>query len=93
MRTRARAGGIDILANNAPIFDMAPFDMAPLLEITEASYDQQFAVNMKGLLFTLQAVPAQMVRQGRGGKIVNLRARRAGAASRWSRSTAPRRRR
>ena len=62
-----RAGGIDILVNNAAIFDMAP-----LLEITEASYDQQFAVNVKGLLFTLQAVAAQMVRQGRGGKIVNF---------------------
>jgi NAD(P)-dependent dehydrogenase (short-subunit alcohol dehydrogenase family) len=63
----ARAGGIDILVNNAAIFDMAP-----LLEITEASYDQQFAVNVKGLLFTLQAVAAQMLRQGRGGKIVNF---------------------
>ena len=47
----AEAGGIDILVNNAAIFDMAP-----LLEITEASCDQQFAVNVKGLLFTLQAV-------------------------------------
>ena len=63
----ARAGGIDILVNNAAIFDMAP-----LLEITEASYDQQFAVNVKGLLFTLQAVAAQMVKQGRGGKIINF---------------------
>jgi NAD(P)-dependent dehydrogenase (short-subunit alcohol dehydrogenase family) len=63
----ARAGGIDILVNNAAIFDMAP-----LLEITEASYDQQFAVNVKGLLFTLQAIAAQMVKQGRGGKIVNF---------------------
>jgi D-sorbitol dehydrogenase (acceptor) len=62
-----RAGGIDVLVNNAAIFDMAP-----LLEITEASYDQQFAVNVKGLLFTLQAVAARMVQQGRGGKIVNF---------------------
>jgi NAD(P)-dependent dehydrogenase (short-subunit alcohol dehydrogenase family) len=62
-----RAGGVDILVNNAAIFAMAP-----LLEITEASYDQQFAVNVKGLLFTLQAVAAQMVKQGRGGKIVNF---------------------
>jgi NAD(P)-dependent dehydrogenase (short-subunit alcohol dehydrogenase family) len=62
-----RAGGIDILVNNAAIFDMAP-----LLEITEASYDQQFAVNVKGLLFTLQAVAAHMVEQGRGGKIINF---------------------
>ena len=63
----AQAGGIDILVNNAAIFEMAP-----LLEITEASFDKQFAVNVKGLLFTLQAVAAQMVKQGRGGKIVNF---------------------
>jgi D-sorbitol dehydrogenase (acceptor) len=62
-----RAGGIDILVNNAAIFDMTP-----LLEITEASYDRQFAVNVKGLLFTLQAVAAHMVKQGRGGKIINF---------------------
>ena len=63
----AQAGGIDILVNNAAIFEMAP-----LLEITEASYDKQFAVNVKGLLFTLQAVAAQMVKQKKGGKIVNF---------------------
>jgi D-sorbitol dehydrogenase (acceptor) len=63
----ARAGRIHILVNNAAIFDMAP-----LLEITEASYDKQFAVNVKGHLFTLQAVATQMVKQGHGGKIVNF---------------------
>jgi NAD(P)-dependent dehydrogenase (short-subunit alcohol dehydrogenase family) len=63
----ARAGRIDILVNNAAIFDMAP-----VLEITEESYDRQFAINVKGLLFTLQAVAAQMVAQGRGGKIINM---------------------
>jgi NAD(P)-dependent dehydrogenase (short-subunit alcohol dehydrogenase family) len=62
-----RLGGIDILVNNAAVFDMAP-----VLEITEASFDRQFAINVKGLLFTLQAVAAQMVRQGRGGKIINM---------------------
>src|SRR6185312_11117102 len=62
-----RAGGIDILVNNAAIYDLAP-----LLEITEAAYDSVFAVNVKGLLFTLQAVARQMVAQGRGGKIINL---------------------
>jgi acetoin reductase-like protein len=65
--TVAQAGGIDILVNNAGIFEMAP-----ILEITEASWDKQFAVNAKGLLFTLQAAARRMVDQGRGGKIVNL---------------------
>jgi NAD(P)-dependent dehydrogenase (short-subunit alcohol dehydrogenase family) len=62
-----RAGGIDILVNNAGIFEMAP-----ILEITRESYAKQFAVNVEGLLFTLQAVARQMVRQGQGGKIVNF---------------------
>jgi D-sorbitol dehydrogenase (acceptor) len=60
-------GGIDILVNNAAIFDMAP-----IAEISENSYDKLFAVNVKGLLFTLQAVAKQMVKQGRGGKIINM---------------------
>jgi NAD(P)-dependent dehydrogenase (short-subunit alcohol dehydrogenase family) len=60
-------GGIDILVNNAGVFDMGP-----LLEITHESYHKIFAVNVEGLLFTLQAVARQMVKQGRGGKIVNF---------------------
>jgi NAD(P)-dependent dehydrogenase (short-subunit alcohol dehydrogenase family) len=63
----AMAGGIDILVNNAAIYDLAP-----LLELSEESYDAVFAVNVKGLLFTLQAVARQMVRQRRGGKIINM---------------------
>ena len=65
--TVAQAGGIDILVNNAGIFEMAP-----ILEITEASWDKQFAVNTKGLLFMLQACARRMVEQGRGGKIINF---------------------
>jgi NAD(P)-dependent dehydrogenase (short-subunit alcohol dehydrogenase family) len=62
-----RAGGIDILVNNAAVFDMAP-----LLEVTRESYERVFAVNVGGLLFTMQAVARRMVKQGRGGKIINL---------------------
>ena len=61
------AGSVDILVNGAAIFDMAP-----ILEITPESYERVFAVNVKGLLFTLQAVARQMVAQGRGGKIINF---------------------
>lgn len=63
----AKAGGIDILVNNAAIFDMAPIG-----EITEKSYDRVFAVNVKGLLFTLQAVARSMIARGKGGKIINF---------------------
>ncbi len=62
-----RFGTIDILVNNAAVFDMAP-----VLEVSEESFDRQFAVNVKGLFFTLQAVAAAMVEQGRGGAIINM---------------------
>jgi acetoin reductase-like protein len=65
--TVERLGGVDILVNNAAVFDLAP-----ILEITPQSFDRVFAVNVKGLFFMLQAVARQMVKQGRGGKIINL---------------------
>ena len=63
----ARWGGVDILVNNAGIFDLAP-----IVEVSEASWDRLFAVNVKGLFFTLQAVARRMIARGRGGKIINM---------------------
>lgn len=60
-------GGIDILLNNAAVFDLAP-----IVDITRASYDKVFAVNVAGTLFPLQAVAKVMIAQGRGGKIINM---------------------
>lgn len=62
-----RTGGIDILVNNAALFDLAP-----IVEITRASYEKLFAVNFSGTLFTLQAVARSMIARGKGGKIVNM---------------------
>lgn len=62
-----RFGGVDILVNNAAVFDMAP-----VLEVSEESFDKQFAVNTKGLFFTLQAVAKSMVERGQSGKIINI---------------------
>jgi NAD(P)-dependent dehydrogenase (short-subunit alcohol dehydrogenase family) len=62
-----KAGGVDILVNNAAVFDLAP-----IVEVTEKSYDKIFAVNVKGLFFTLQAVARQMIARGQGGKIINM---------------------
>ncbi len=60
-------GGVDILVNNAGVFNMSL-----LSEVTEADFDRQFGINVRGLLFMTQAVAAQMEKQGRGGKIINL---------------------
>jgi D-sorbitol dehydrogenase (acceptor) len=62
-----RAGGIDILVNNAAIFDLAP-----IIEISRKSYQRVFDINVGGTLFTMQAVAKQMMAQGRGGKIINM---------------------
>lgn len=66
-RVVAECGGIDILVNNAGLFDLAP-----IVEITRKSYRRVYAVNVEGLLFTMQAVARQMIVQGRGGKIINF---------------------
>lgn len=60
-------GGIDILVNNAAVPDICPF-----LEITPEGFDRVFNVNVKGLLFTLQAVARTMIERGKGGKVINL---------------------
>ena len=41
----ANMGGLDILVNNAALFDAAP-----IVDITRASYDKRFAVNVAGVL-------------------------------------------
>ena len=40
--------------------------------MTEASYDKIFAVNVKGLFFTLQVVAKRMIARDQGGKIINM---------------------
>ncbi|WP_043620728.1 L-iditol 2-dehydrogenase [Ensifer sp. ZNC0028] len=60
-------GGLDILVNNAALFDLAP-----IVEITRDSYDRLFSINVAGTLFTMQAAAKQMIVQGRGGKIINM---------------------
>ena len=61
------AGKLDILINNAALFD-AP----KTVDITRASYDKLYAVNVAGTLFTMQAAAKQMIAQGHGGKIINM---------------------
>ena len=66
-RVVADCGGVDILVNNAGLFTLAP-----IVEISRQDYHKVYAVNVEGLLFTMQAVAKQMIAQGRGGKIINF---------------------
>jgi galactitol 2-dehydrogenase len=63
----ARTGGLDILINNAALFDLAP-----IVEITKASYEKLFSVNVAGTLFMLQAAARSMIARGKGGRIINM---------------------
>lgn len=71
-KAAAWGDGVDILLNNAAVFDLAP-----IVDITRESYQRLFDINVAGTLFPLQAVAKQMIAQnqktpGRGGKIINM---------------------
>ena len=63
----AHFGPVDILFNNAAVFDLAP-----LLESSEVSYDKIFSVNVKGMFFMMQAVLASMVKNNIRGAVINM---------------------
>ena len=63
----ARHGTVDLLFNNAAVFDLAP-----LLESDAAMYERVFDVNVKGMFFVMQAVLARLVASGRRGSVINL---------------------
>jgi NAD(P)-dependent dehydrogenase (short-subunit alcohol dehydrogenase family) len=63
----AGLGGIDILVNNAALTDHAT-----ILDSAEEEFDKVIAVSLKGPYLVTKYVAAQMVKQGRGGKILNF---------------------
>jgi NAD(P)-dependent dehydrogenase (short-subunit alcohol dehydrogenase family) len=72
--TLARFGRIDLLVNNA---GMAPRQRVDLLEVSEESYDEVMAVNLKGPFFLSQRVAQVMLEQVQAGaayapRIVNM---------------------
>ena len=67
--TAVSKGEIGALINVAGV---APKVRRDILEMTEESYDFVMGINTKGTLFLTQAVANQMVKQGKGGSIVNI---------------------
>ena len=69
VETALQNGEISALINVAGV---APKVRRDILEMTEESYDFVMGINTKGTLFLTQAVANQMVKQGKGGSIVNI---------------------
>ncbi len=61
-------GSLDIWINNAGI----GYIMKPLLDVSEDDWRAVIDVNLTGAFFGLKAAAEVMVRQGRGGRIINI---------------------
>ena len=60
-------GRLDIMVNNAGIETRTS-----VLDTSEAQYDKVMAVNLKSAFFGTQIAARQMIKQGDGGRIINI---------------------
>ncbi len=61
------SGSVDILVNNAGIYPNIPVS-----KMTLSDFEKVLAVNLKGVFLCTKYVSEQMIKQGRGGKIINV---------------------
>lgn len=67
-KTVRKFGGLDIMVNNAGVgYIMEPFSV-----FKESSWDAVLDVNLKGAFLCSQAAARQMIKQGKGGSIINI---------------------
>lgn len=60
-------GGIDILVNNAGIYPSTPVE-----KMGVEDFDKVIAVNLRGVFLCTKYTSEQMIKQGKGGKIINV---------------------
>ena len=60
-------GRVDIMVNNAGVETRTS-----ILDTTEAQYDKVMAINLKSAFFGTQLAAKQMIKQGDGGRIINI---------------------
>lgn len=60
-------GSVDILVNNAGIYPSIP-----VMQMTLADFEKVLAINLKGVFLTTKYASEQMIKQGKGGKIINI---------------------
>jgi glucose 1-dehydrogenase len=60
-------GRVDVMVNNAGVETRTS-----ILDTTEDEYDRVMAINLKGAFFGTQLAAKQMIKQGGGGRIINI---------------------
>lgn len=60
-------GRVDIMVNNAGVETRTS-----VLDTTEAQYDKVLSINLKSAFFGTQIAARQMIKQGGGGRIINI---------------------
>ena len=60
-------GRLDVMVNNAGIETRTS-----VLDTTEEQYEKVLAINLKSAFFGTQLAAQQMIKQGRGGRIINM---------------------
>jgi glucose 1-dehydrogenase len=63
----AKFGRVDIMVNNAGVETRTS-----VLDTTEAQYDRVLSINLKSAFFGTQIAAKQMMKQGGGGRIINI---------------------
>ena len=63
----AAFGRVDIMVNNAGVETRTS-----VLDTTEAQYDKVLAINLKSAFFGTKLAAQQMIKQGGGGRIINI---------------------
>jgi NAD(P)-dependent dehydrogenase (short-subunit alcohol dehydrogenase family) len=67
-KTLQTFGRIDILVNNAGANPV----LSSMIELEEDSFEKVLEVNLKGAFLLSQAVAREMIKQGGGGRIINM---------------------
>ena len=65
-QTRKTLGGFDVIVNNAGIAPSTPIE-----EIDEETIDKVYNINVKGVIWGIQAAVDAFKKEGHGGKIIN----------------------
>jgi len=63
----AKFGRLDVMVNNAGVETRTT-----VLDTTEAQYDRVLSINLKSAFFGVQIAAKQMIKQGGGGRIINI---------------------